>query len=195
MNKVKIIYREPVEAEYKELNVYDDLDDYLKTYNSGKDFIRTGIGDWKKLNTNEGIFYSFDGYYDDYFLTEKCYKYFLKCSKKTYKICENDLFRTQRNSNTRFTGELGSIDEVIEYMNDDNKSWLPQICKEIDEDIERINKQINELKCKINNLENDKKKLYDEEYLKSKIQTEYTFDSQYYKSIKNNLEILDKVGS
>ena len=78
-------------------------------------------------------------------------------------------------------------------MNNDNKSWLPQICKEIDEDIEKINKQINELKCKINNLENDKKKLYDEEYLKSKIQTEYTFDSQYYKSIKNNLEILDKV--
>lgn len=193
MNKIKIIYREPVEAEYKELNVYDDLDDYLKTYNSGKDFIRTGIGDWEKLNTNEGIFYSFDGYYDDCFLTEKCYKQFLKYCKKTYKICENDLFRTQRNSNTRFTGELSSINEVIEYMNNDNKSWLPQICKEIDEDIEKINKQINELKCKINNLENDKKKLYDEEYLKSKIQTEYTFDSQYYKSIKNNLEILDKV--
>lgn len=187
MKKVNIIYREPVEAEYKELNVYDDLDDYLKDYNCGKDFTRIGIGEWKRLNTNEGIFYSFNGYYDDCFLTEKCYKQLLNYCKKTYKIYEGDLFRTQKNSNTRFTGELSSIDEVIEYMKDEKQSWLPQICKEIDEDIEELNKKINEIKVKINNLENDKKKLYDEDYLKSKIKVEYTFDSQYYKSIRNNL--------
>lgn len=188
MKKVNIIYREPVEAEYKELNVYDDLDDYLKDYNDGKDFVRTGIGSWRRLNTNEGIFYSYNGYYDDYFLTENCYKQLLSYCKKTYKIHECDLFRTQRHSNTRFTGELSSIDKTIEYMKDEKQSWLPQICKEIDEDIEELNEKINEIKIKINNLENDKKKLYDEEYLKSKIRIEYTFDSQYYKSIKNNLE-------
>jgi hypothetical protein len=82
MNKVKIIYRKPVEAEYKELNVYDNLNDYLKSYNSGKDFVRKEIGNWKKLNTDKGIFYSYNGYNDEYFLTDECYKEMLKYSKK-----------------------------------------------------------------------------------------------------------------
>lgn len=73
-------------------------------------------------------------------------------------------------------------------MNDEKRSWLPQICKEIDEEISEIKRKIEELKNKISSLEKDKEKLYDEDYLKSKIETEYTFDSQFYKSIKNSIK-------
>ena len=30
MKEIKILYRKPVEAEYKEIKVFDNLDDYLK---------------------------------------------------------------------------------------------------------------------------------------------------------------------
>ena len=43
MKEIKVLYRKPVEAEYKQIKVFDDLDDYLKEYNGGKDFVRTGI--------------------------------------------------------------------------------------------------------------------------------------------------------
>lgn len=192
MKKVKILYRKPVEAEYKEIKVFDNLDDYLKVYNDGKDFVRVGIGDWKKLEVGDEIYYSYShgDYswaidYDDLFLTEECYMEMLRYCKKTFKIHECNLFRTQKNSNTRFTGDLSSIEDVIDYMNDAKRSWLPQICKEIDEDIEEANKKIQELNNKITKLENDKKRLYDEEYLKSKIEVDYTFDSQFYKSVKD----------
>lgn len=196
MLKIKMLYRKPVEAEYKELKVYDNLDEYLeKEYD--RDFVRIGYQDWKSVNVDEKKYYAFSYNswsldYEQPFLTEETYKKLLSYCKKTYKIYESDLFRTQKNSNTRFTGELSSIEEVIEYMNNPEKSWLPQICKEIDEDIEEINKKINELKSKINKLEEDKKKLYDEEYLKSNIRVEYTFDSQYYKSIKGLVEKVEE---
>ena len=41
MKEIKVLYRKP---EYKQIKVIDDLDDYLKAYNGGKDFVRTGIG-------------------------------------------------------------------------------------------------------------------------------------------------------
>ena len=189
MKEVKILYREPVEAEYKEIKVFDNLDEYLKVYNDGKDFVRIGIGNWKKLKNGDEVYYSYsNGYcgidYDDLFLTENCYMEMLRYCKKTYKIYERNLFRTQKNSNCRFTGDLSSIEDVIEYMNDEKRSWLPQISKEIDEEISEINRKIEELKNKISSLEKDKEKLYDEDYLKSKIEVEYTFDSQFYKSIR-----------
>ena len=190
MKEIKVLYRKPVEAEYKQIKVFDNLDEYLSVYNGGKDFVRTGIGNWKKLTNGDGIYhtYSYGNHsyssYDDLYLTESCYFEMLKYSKKTYKIYERDLFRTQKNSNTRFTGDLSSVDDVIDYMNDENRSWLPQICKEIDEEISGINREIEELQKKISNLEKDKQKLYDEDYLISKIKIEYTFDSKLYKSIK-----------
>ena len=184
MKEIKVLYRKPVEAEYKQIKVFDNLDDYLKAYNGGKDFVRTGIGNWKKLTNGDETYYSHFLNYDDLFLTENCYFEMLKYSKKTFKLYERDLFRTQKHSNTRFTGDLSSVDDVIDYMNDENRSWLPQICKEIDEEISEIKREIEELKNKISNLEKDKEKLYDEDYLISKIKIEYTFDSQLYKSIK-----------
>ena len=195
MKEIKILYRKPVEAEYKEIKVFDNLDDYLKVYNDGKDFVRTGIGNWKKLKNGDETYYSYSygnySYginYDDLFLTESCYMEMLKYCKKTFKIHECNLFRTQKYSNTRFTGDLSSIEDVIDYMNDEKRSWLPQICEEIDEEISEINRKIEELKNKISSLEKDKEKLYDEDYLKSKIETEYTFDSHFYKSIKNSIK-------
>ena len=184
MKEIKVLYRKPVEAEYKEIKVFDDLDDYLKAYNSGKDFVRTGIENWQRLKKGDETYYSHFLNYDDLFLTENCYFEMLKYSKKTFKLYERDLFRTQKHSNTRFTGDLSSVDDVIDYMNDENRSWLPQICKEIDEEISGINREIEELQNKISNLEKDKQKLYDEDYLISKIKIEYTFDSKLYKSIK-----------
>ena len=174
MKEIKILCRKP---EYKQIKVFDDLDEYLSVYNGGKDFVRTGIGNWKKIKNGDETYYSHFLNYDDLYLTESCYAEMLKYSKKTFKLYERDLFRTQKHSNTRFTGDLSSVDDVIDYMNDEERSWLPQICKEIDEEIE-------ELQNKISNLEKDKEKLYDEDYLISKIKIEYTFDSQLYKSIK-----------
>ena len=195
MKKIKILYRKPVEAEYKEIKVFDNLDDYLKVYSDGKDFVRIGIGNWKKLKNGDETYYSYsygdysyDINYNDLFLTENCYMEMLKYCKKTFKIYECDLFRTQKNSNTRVSDDLNSIEEVIDYMKNGKGSWLPQICKEIDEEIIEKNKKIEVLKNEISNLEKDKEKLYDEEYLKSKIRTEYTFDSQFYKSIKNSIK-------
>ena len=179
MKEIKVLYRKP---EYKKIKVFDDLDEYLNAYNGGEDFVRTGIGNWQKLKNGNKTYYCTN--YDDVFLTESCYAEMLKYSKKTFKLYERDLFRTQKHSNTRFTGDLKSVDDVIDYMKDDNRSWLPQICKEIDEEISGINNQIEELQNKISNLEKDKAKLYDEDYLISKIKIEYTFDSQLYKSIK-----------
>ena len=184
MKEIKVLYRKPVEAEYKQIKVFDDLDEYLSVYNGGKDFVRTGIGNWQRLKNGDETYYSHFLNYDDLFLTESCYAEMLKYSKKTFKLYERDLFRTQKYSNTRFTGDLSSVDDVIDYMNDENRSWLPQICKEIDEEISGINREIEELQKKISNLEKDKEKLYDEDYLISKIKIEYMFDSQLYKSIK-----------
>ena len=183
MKEIKVLYRKPVEAEYKQIKVFDNLDEYLSVYNDGKDFVRTGIGNWKKLKNGYKTYYTYS-IYDDLYLTESCYFEMLKYSKKTFKLYERDLFRTQKHRNTRFTGDLSSVDDVIDYMNDENRSWLPQICKEIDEEISGINREIEELQNKISNLEKDKEKLYDEDYLISKIKIEYTFDSQLYKSIK-----------
>ena len=183
MKEIKVLYRKPVEAEYKEIKVFDDLDEYLSVYNDGEDFVRTGIGNWQKLKNGYKTYYTYS-IYDDLYLTESCYAEMLKYSKKTFKLYERDLFRTQKHSNTRFTGDLSSVDDVIDYMNDENRSWLPQICKEIDEEISGINREIEELQKKISSLEKDKQKLYDEDYLISKIKIEYTFDSQLYKSIK-----------
>lgn len=192
MKQIKVLYREPREAEYKEIKVFDNLDEYLQVYNDGKDFVRIGIGNWKKIEVDGEIYYSYSygdcGYginYDDLFLTKNCYMKMLSYCKKTFKIYERDLFRTQKSSNTRVSGDLNSIEEVIDYMKNSEASWLPQICKEIDEEIIEKNKKIEVLKKEISNLEKDKEKLYDEEYLKSKIRTEYTFDSQFYKSFKD----------
>lgn len=195
MKEIKILYRKPVEAEYKEIKVFDNLDDYLKVYNGGKDFIRGSIGKWKKFENNNEVYYSYSGGdcsygidFDDLFLTENCYMEMLKYCKKTFKIYERDLFRTQNNSNTRFTGDLSSIEDVIDYMKDEKRSWIPKIIKEIDEDIKQEKDKIRQIELKIKKYEEDKVKIQDEEYLKSKVKIDYTFDSQFYKSIKDAIK-------
>ena len=190
MEEIKILYSEPREAEYKTIKVFNDLDEYLKVYNDGKDFKRVGYEHWKVLNKGNNHYYSYSGgdyiyhtNYDDLFLTEECYRKLLNNCKRSFKIYERDLFRTQRDSNCRVSKEFSTIDGVLKYMKEDSGSWIPEVVKEIDEDIDAVNKKIKELQNKITILEEDKTKIQDEEYLKSNVKTEYEFDSLYYKSM------------
>lgn len=189
MKTVKMLYREPKEAEFKDLKVYDNLDEYLRNEYDG-DFVRTGFEHWTYVEIDNQRYYCFSNDwrceidYGQAFITENVYKEILKYCKKTYSIHASDLFR---GNSCRFTGDLSSIEDVIDYMKDDKRSWLPDVCKEIDKEITTINREIEDLKNKILQLEADKVKLYDEDYLKSKIKMEYTFDSQFYKSLKNEV--------
>ena len=53
MKEIKVLYRKPVEVESPEIKVFDNLDEYLSVYNGGKDFVRTGIGNRRKLKNGE----------------------------------------------------------------------------------------------------------------------------------------------
>mgnify|MGYP003318642060 CR=1 FL=1 len=173
MKIIKRMISAPREAEYEDIRAYDNLDDYVTDYGNqhGRDFVRVGFGDWRKEEINGNTYYHFR--YDDMYLTEDVYKELLDHCEKTYSIHEHRLERTQRGSNTRVTGELPSVEAVLDYMKNSAGSWLPQVFKEIDEDIAALQK-------KIDHLNNIKATLQDEEYLKSKIETEYTFDSAKY---------------
>jgi hypothetical protein len=81
---------------------------------------------------------------------------------------------------------MSSIEEVINYMKNDDGSWLPKIIKEIDEDIEKEKEKIKQIEQKIKEYEEDKIKIYDENYLKNNIVIDYTFDSLFYKSLKGD---------
>ena len=58
MKEIKVLYRKPVKAEYKQIKVFDNLDEYLSFYNDGKDFVRTGIENWNKLTNGDETYYS-----------------------------------------------------------------------------------------------------------------------------------------
>lgn len=180
MKKIKKQIVAPREAEYEELTVYDNLDEYLNDYNDGNYFIRIGYEDWEETRIDGKTYYSFSRNSNEMYLTEKVYKELLSHCYKTFVIRECNLLRTQKHSNTRYASE-SSVEEVIQYMKDEKKSWLPQICKEIDLDIKKLNDEIAKIQIKINQLENDKSKICDDEYLKSKIEIEYRFDSKKYR--------------
>lgn len=188
MKIIKKLIQEPREAEYQNMKVYDNLDEYLKDYNDGKDFVRVGYQNWYKTCVNGQNYYSFEEpYYQDeniMYLDEATYNKLLEYCKKTYSMRADDLIRAD-GASCRVTNDFSSKAEVIDYMYDDKRSWLPQVSKGIDEDIQELNDKIKNLKTKIKQLNETKKTLYDKEYLLSMVRTEYTFDSQYYKSIKN----------
>lgn len=174
MKTIKRMVREAREAEYEDLKVFDDLYEYIiyyrNTKNNGRDFVRVGFQDWEKIYVNNNVYYHH--IYEDNYLTENTYKELLNHCKKTYSIHEGRLLRTAKWSNTKYTGNQPTIEAVLEYMKGE-KSWLHQINKEIDE-------EINTLQEKIDKLKKDKETLNSEEYLKSKIEIEYTFDSKKY---------------
>lgn len=183
MKTIKKLIRKPVEAEYADIHVYDNLDEYLKDYNNGENFVRFGYENWKQTMINDEALYSFSDNTDEMYLTEDTYKQLLELCDKKYTIYERDLFRTQKHSNTRYAKE-SSVDELLNYMQDENKSWLPQICNEINEDIKELEEEIKRIQHKINHLVIDKLILYDKEYLQSRMKIEYTFDSKKYKEEK-----------
>mgnify|MGYP000059387925 FL=1 len=186
MKTIKKLIRKPIEAEYADIHVYDNLDEYLNEYNNGNDFVRIGYENWKKAMIDGQCLYSFSDMTDEMYLTEDTYKELLELCDKKYTIHERDLFRTQKHSNTRYAEE-SSVERLLDYMKDENKSWLPQICNEINEDIKKLEEEMTRIQYKINHLEIDKLKLYDKDYLQSKMKIEYTFDSKKYKEEKNGI--------
>lgn len=179
MKIIKRMVSAPREAEYEDIRTYDNLDDYVTDYRNqhGRDFVRVGFGDWRKEEIDRNTYYHFA--YDDMYLTENVYKELLDHCEKTYLIHESKLLRTQYYSNTRFTGNLPSVEAVLDYMKNSEGSWLPQIYKEIDEEIAVLQNKIDKLK-------QDKATLGNEEYLRSKIEVEYTFDSKKYFASKED---------
>lgn len=174
MKIIKRMIYEPREAVYEDIKVFDDLYDYTAYFrskiNDGRDFTRIGFGNWERIQIEGDNYYHHE--YEDNYLTEEAYKELLSECEKTYLIHESKLLRTQRHSNARFTGKQPSVEAVLDYMKGE-KSWLHQVNKEIDEEIADLQKKIDKLK-------KDKETINDEEYLKSKIETEYTFDSKKY---------------
>lgn len=173
METIKIMVSKPREAIYKELHIFDSMDDYLEFYNKGKDFVRTGFQNWKKNKIEGKIYYSYD-YNDDAYITEKLYKKILNECKKSYLIRERNLVRTQKNSNCRSTGSHPTKEAVMKYMRDDVRSWLPTVYSEIDA-------EISSYQAIIDRLHEEKRLLQDDDYLKSKIEIEYEFDSTKYR--------------
>ena len=80
--------------------------------------------------------------------------------------------------------EIWKREELDDFLVRKSMLQKEYVCNLWGAELKAINKQIEELQNKISNLEKDKEKLYDEDYLISKIKIEYTFDSQLYKSIK-----------
>ena len=185
MKKIEIVTQEAIPERKTSITVFDNLDEYLNVYNEGNDFVRVGFGDWNnKIVNGEKLYYFSNSWhinYDELFITEKTYLELLKHCQKTYKIFEKDLVRTGKYSNTRFTGDLESEEEVIEYMLDNKRSWLPNVFKAIDEDIEEYKGKIKQLEEKIKLFESQKELLVDVKYLKNKIVVDYIFDSKKYK--------------
>lgn len=173
METIKIMVSEPREAIYKELHLFDNLDDYLEFCNEGKDFVRVGYQDWVKKIIDGKTYYSFDQY-DDVCVTEELYKKILDECEKEYSIHESKLVRTQKNSNCRFSGGHPTKKEVMEYMRDENRSWLPRVYSEIDA-------EISSHQVIIDRLQEEKRLLQDDDYLKSKIKIEHKFDSAKYR--------------
>jgi hypothetical protein len=154
MKELKVVInQEPIIKEYK---VFDD---YLEAHkeiaqSDNFEFQYEQFTMWDKISLNGNIyFYNLNN--SNLLLTPEARRRLFEDAKRVFSIRERDLVRTQRNSNTRFTGHLDSISEVIEYMRDEQRSWLPQVFKEIDEDISELQKKIDELNHKKETLKDD----------------------------------------
>ena len=150
------------------LMLFDDMKEYLDWYAStkqDKEFARSGYNYWI-CKVIEGKKYYTHPYEYEVYLSEKAYKELLEYCNKTYSLKEFDLVRTQKNSNTCWSGSYKTVDEVIDHMRNDKRSWLSNIYKEIED-------EINVLKDKIKELEKQEALLKDDNYLKSKITEEY----------------------
>lgn len=157
------------------IKTYKVFDDYLEAHEyicGRKDFtFKYNHSEyWRSVIINDTLYYE-KRYHDTILLTVEAYNQMLNEAKKVFSIIEHDLIRTQKNSNCYYTGDLDSEEDVIKYMRNKNKSWLPQVYKEIDE-------EISVLQQKINNLKDQKKLLKDDEYLKKHIRMEIQITSK-----------------
>lgn len=186
MKTIKKLIRKPVEAEYADIHVYDNLDEYINDYNNGKDFVKC-CNEWKKTMIDGQNFYSFSDKADEMYLTENVYKELLEHCDKKYSIYERKLFRTRKHLGVYREAsfvEASSLEELLDYMNDKNESWLPELCEEINDEIKKLEKEITRIQGLINQLEKDKVKICSEEYLRTEVIEDYIFYSKKYKEKK-----------
>ena len=150
--------------------VFDDFMEYHKVVAEREEFEfrYEPYVKWRHKTIND-VNYYFMEYHSDLLLIESEYVRMLNTVEKEYNIHECDLIKTQHNSNTRYTGGLATKEDVINYMRSERNSWLPQIYKEIDEEVKELTR---EYQIKVDKLNGYKTKLQDDDYLKSKIRTE-----------------------
>lgn len=162
VRKISKLIHERVTKEY---SIYDDFNKYLETISNREhySFLFEDVRQFCSVIIDDVKYYSLYDYDMGMLLTESAFEEFKKTATRIYTLHESNLIRTQRNSNTRFTGHLQDKKSVIEYMRDDRRSWLPQIYKEIDEEVSKLQKQIDTLK-------QQKELLLDDEYLNKNIE-------------------------
>ena len=153
--------REPIVRGY---DIYDDYIEFFDTIILRPYVISLDLSDVSIVKINNEKYVDLYGGYggSTKLLTQEAYKQMLEDCKIFYRLHESDLIRTQKNSNCRYTGDKDSIEEVIEYMRNSESSWLPQIYKEIDKDIDELQQKMDLLKERKATLQND-------DYLISKI--------------------------
>jgi ABC-type cobalt transport system substrate-binding protein len=164
MNKItQIINHTPSTQEFE---VYDDYKEYHRAIANSKDYkFSYDLDEWK-LKTIDGKSYMKIYNHGNKILTVEAYVKMVAENEKTFQLRECDLIRTQHNSNTRFTGNRNSVEEVIEYMRNEKNSWLPTIYVEVATEIEKLTK---EYEAKVAKLTNQIQTLLDDEYLKKHI--------------------------
>ena len=154
---------------------YEVYDDYIKLHksiaNSDEFTFQRDADDFKKEIINGSEYYHLYNWgYTYKLLTPSAYQKMMNECQRVYSLHESNLIRHQKNSNTRFTGDLKSKEDVIAYMRDEERSWLPQVYKEIDEEIAELKRIYEE---KVYKLSMQKITLMDDEHLKSNIDTRF----------------------
>lgn len=172
----KVVYEKiPArEAVCIDIKIYDNFEEWKRE--NCPTSSRIGFENWSKLEINGNTCYVFrhglncySDYIDEYseIVTEDVYKEILSRCDVIYKIRSGDveLFRKYCKYDSGFcSGE--SIDEVLEQLLNPCRSFLGDVNKGIDEKIESLEKELQKLK-------EDKEKINDKEFLKTKLKKSY----------------------
>ena len=164
MNKLKQV--QTYEPSVYEWEVYNNYLEYHEAIANDNCYVFYYDENNWKTKTIDGKVYMYYDRHRNKMLTLKAFNEMLKDCKIMFELRESDLIRTQYNSNCRFTDSRDTIDDVIAYMRDDNRSWLPQIYKEIEHDMAEAKKEYD---TKMTRLNKEMDTLKDDEYLKTRI--------------------------
>jgi len=150
----------------QEFEVYDDYNEYHRSVADSDEYqFSYDLSQWQ-VRTIDGKDYMKTYHHGNKVLTVEAYVKMVAENERTFQLHESDLIRTQQCSNTRFTGDKKSVEEVIEYMRDEKKSWLPNIYAEVATEIEKLTE---EYESKVARLTKQIQTLLDDEHLKKNI--------------------------